>query len=342
MERGVAATFSELVIAYLFLGGAGAGALVVLSVFELEECRGSRWLPGGRETTFALPASLRFGSGRAHGSALGFREVRGCAWGACATVLGVAILCLFADLGRPDRVMGLLTSPVLTPMTVGAYALGAAMTVAAAFALVRLLDNVAIPRAVAAVGAVCGIAVGLVTAAYTGVLLASLAAVLFWQTPLLPVLFTLSALSCGTGLVCACAAFSAERCGLPRMPLAPPGLLRFDRVLIGLEVVALAAYVGWGLASEGTAPAVRALIEGELAGLFWAGVVGCGLVGACTLGVLYGRACRRTGGKDVRRPLLLWVAAALLVGGVSLRICVVGAGAFDVTQMAAASWGLAL
>lgn len=275
-------------------------------------------------------------------SALGFRETPGYAWAACAVTLGAAIACLLADVGRPDRVVNLLTSPVLTPMTVGAYALVAAAALASGFAVARLLDNVELPRMLVAAMAVIGIVVGLVTAAYTGVLLASLASVLFWQTSLLPALFVLSALSCGTGLVCACAAFASERCAAPRAPLVARGLLRFDHAVILLETATLVAYLAWGCSSEGTAAAAYALLGGELAVPFWAGVIGCGLVGAFALEVFYGRACQQTGGKDVRRPLLLWMAAALLVGGIVLRVCLVGAGAFDITQMSTASWGLTI
>ena len=40
------------------------------------------------------------------------------------------------------------------------------------------------------------------------------------------------------------------------------------------------------------------------------------------------------------RTQLLWIAALLLAGGFALRWCIVGAGAYDVTQMPEALYGL--
>lgn len=72
--------FDSLIVAYLFLGSTGGGALTVLSLLEalnsprLAACR---WL---------LPA-----------------EFFARAWAACAIVLGLSVVCLLADLGRIDR-----------------------------------------------------------------------------------------------------------------------------------------------------------------------------------------------------------------------------------------------
>lgn len=79
--------FSTLIVAYLFLGGTGGGALVVLSLLEIANVPSialRRWL---------LPS-----------------EFFARAWLACVVVLGLSVVCLLADVGRIDRAFLLFTS----------------------------------------------------------------------------------------------------------------------------------------------------------------------------------------------------------------------------------------
>ncbi|HQW36553.1 MAG TPA: hypothetical protein PKY60_14020, partial [Thermoflexales bacterium] len=65
------------------------------------------------------------------------------------------MLCLLADLGRPERLLYLLTSPEPSAIAVGAYALVLALVCAGGFSLVELLDGLRIrPAAVGGVAAV--------------------------------------------------------------------------------------------------------------------------------------------------------------------------------------------
>ena len=82
--------FDSLVIGYLFLGGAGGGALVVLAALE-----GVRSLAGRR---LGLPD-----------------EFFARAWPVSTVALAAGIVCIFADLGRPDRLFALVLSPQPTP-----------------------------------------------------------------------------------------------------------------------------------------------------------------------------------------------------------------------------------
>ena len=176
-----------------------------------------------------------------------------------------------------------------------------------------------------------GVAAGLVAVAYTGVLLQGLASVLFWQTPLLPMLFSLSSLSCGIACAFLGAAFVETRRPITR-PLARLALV--DGVLLVLEALVMAGYLAWSFAGEGTALAAQALVAGDLRWAFWGGAVLCGLAAPFAL-----ERCLTHGNS---RTQLLWIAAALLAGGFALRFCLVGAGAYDATQLPGLLFGLTI
>lgn len=310
--------FNLLTTGYLFLGGAGAGALVVLSALECANVR-RRFAPARMrsarlERAFALPDEFFARS-----------------WPVCFVALAAGMLCLLADLGRPERLLNLLTSPEPSAVAVGAYALVLALACAGAFSLIELLDGLRIrPVAVGGAAAV-GVAAGLVTVAYTGVLLQGLASVLFWRTPLLPVLFALSSLSCGVACSFLGAVFVETRRPITR-PLARLALA--DGVLVMLEALVLVGYLAWAFAGEGTASAAQSLVAGDLRWMFWGGAVLCGLVVPFAL-----ERCLTHGNS---RTQLLWIAAALLAGGFALRFCLVGAGAYDVTQLPGQLFGLTI
>ncbi|MCI8469150.1 MAG: polysulfide reductase NrfD [Eggerthellaceae bacterium] len=306
--------FNALTTGYLFLGGTGAGLCAALSALELAN---PRWrapgAPVGRVARpFALPG-----------------EFFARAWPACLVILAAAVLCLGADLGRPDRLANLFTSPAFTPMSAGAWALAAALAVAGAFSATSLLDGWEPPGLGAALVAMAGIAVGAVTAAYTGVLFEALASVEAYQTPLVPIMFTLSSLSCGLACVFVILVFTESRHAYVG---ALARLGRADTVLVAAEVVAVAVYALWLWSGAGTRLGAEALVAGDLAPLFWGGLVLAGLVAPLVLErfLTYGNA----------RTQLLWTAGCLLAGGLCLRLCAVGLAAFDVTQMPALMYGL--
>lgn len=297
--------FNALTIGYLFLGGTGAGALAVLCVLEC--ARALRW------RALAMPEEF-FARG----------------WPVCTVTLATGILCLLADLGRPDRLLHLLTSPEPSAMAVGSFALAAALVLAAAFSAFALFDTVRLPRVAVVCLAAAGVAAAGVTAAYTGVLLESLASVLLWRTPLVPALFVLSSASCGIAVAFLAASFVETRHPY-RGPLV--WLARVDGGIVLVEAGCLAVFLLLAFAGEGTVAAARALVLGELAPVFWGVLAVCGLAVPLVLERFLTHGNSRT--------QLLWIAALLLVGGFALRWCIVGAGAYDVTQMPEALYGLA-
>lgn len=349
--------FSTLTTAYLFFGGVGGGLLTVLSALELANAQ-RRFSRVDRERARTLA------DGRAHaadclgwsdadapradglvGTSARDRRIRfarspaipdaffAWAWALCLGALAVGVVCLLADLGRPDRVLQLLLSPAPSVMTVGAYSLAVALGCAALFFGASAFDGGLRRPGVARALACVGLAAGVVVALYTGVLLQSLASVLLWQTLLLPALFCASSLSCGVACALLAACFADAHgevdCLLRRLAAA-------DSLLIVLEVLCLTAYAVWAVDASGVEASVRALATGRLSLALWGGVVLCGLL----LPFVLEGAVRR--GVTGRRTALLCAALLVLAGGLSLRFVAVGAGGFDVTQMSDAVFGMAL
>lgn len=353
-----------LATSYLFLGGAGAGMLVVLCVLEClnahrrfgyatDRTRLGRTFAGRVIGPLrAEPASgwgdMRYyegGYSREDADAADARWSRRSvsrpfalpadffarSWPLCAAVLALGVLCLTADLGRPDRLLVLALPPKPSVMTVGAYALGASLLVSSAFAAGATFDGLKITPAMVYVLSAIGMATGLACVLYTGVLLSGLASVLFWQTWFLPLVFALSSLSGGVALVFLAAAFVDARQTIVR-PLV--NLARVDGGLIVLELLCLLAYVAWGVSDAGAFDSAHSLVAGELREMFWGGVVAIGLVLPFVMErfIVHGN----------RSSQLLWVAAAVLLGCFLLRVCVVGAGAYDASQVSAVSQGLSI
>lgn len=296
--------FDALIVAYLFLGGAGAGALVVLSFLEfissLKYAQASARFPWTRE----LPQK--------------FYQI---CWPLCLVVLLFSILALSFDLGRFDRLFYLVTAPSISALTIGAYGLVVAVLCSLFFFITRIFDSLDSSVYLVRVIAMIGVLVGCITALYTGVLLSSLASVLFWQTPLLPLLFLLSSLS--TGIACLFLGLSFVEARKP-FARAVIYLARIDAVLIILETLCLAAYLLMAYGAPENTPVVLAFFGGSLTVLFWGGLVGCGLVLPFVLEWFVSP-------KNYRMQVL-WIALFVLIGGLLLRICIVGAAAFDITQ----------
>lgn len=308
--------FNELTVTYLFLGGTGAGMCVVLSLLECFTARESMSVRLMSVAPYDSPLS-RFSSALALPSEFFTR-----AWPACFVLLALGVLCLLVDVGRPERLFNLLFSPQPTAMSVGSYAIAVTLLCSGAFSAMSLLDNVEPSRALSLAIAIVGVASGLVTAVYTGVLLSSLASVLAYQTPLLPALFCVSSLSCGLAGVFAALSFTEPRHPHVR-PLAV--LTLADGGLVLIETALLTLYVFWLFGSDGTASGAWALVAGDMRWLFWGGLLICGLVVPFVLErfLTHGNA----------RTQLLWIASCLLAGGLSLRICAAGLAAYDVTQI---------
>ena len=315
--------FGEFIIGYLFLGGTGAGALIVLGVNACREavCRLRLRGEGQSVGDFRTALARNFHGPGANSDAY--------AWGFCFLALALGVLVLLADLGRPDRIAQLLLTPRFSVVTVGAYALVASLVFSAIFYAESVLDTLDFSTAARLVLGVAGVASGVVTAAYTGMLLQDMVSVLFWQTPLLPALFFCSALSCGL----ACVILGRSFDDASRHPRGILGLAYVDVIAIAIESLCLIGYLVWAFSDKGTSEAAHALVSGDLCAVFWAGVVLCGLVVPFASEV---------GGVHRKRSAAMVVACIVLVGGLALRWCIVEAAAFDAVQVSDSLYGMAL
>lgn len=324
---------SALVVGYLFLGGTGAGACAVLAVLGML---------APRECVAVEPIRLH---GRMRAHAMGvrgavrvsapYRRFLGSGYAAALVALVAGAVCLLADLGRADRLLLLVVQPQPSFIAVGAWSLAALAAVALFLALVwgGMLRH-RIPLGVLRALEGASLVVAAVAMAYTGLLLGSMPSVPLWATPWLPVLFALSALSCGIALIVGAAQFSGA---FRRFKGVLRRLMLADAVVIVLEAAVAALFLAsvWDSASGATATAqvagmsLRELAAGEGAWLFWGGFVAVGLAVPLASEAVLVR---------LRRPAPLAsvaVAACVLAGGAVMRACIVGAG-----LQPAAIWGM--
>ncbi len=294
--------FGTLAVVYLFLGGAGAGAIALCSLIDLV------WVKQPFGTAAYVPGPSIDPRGRIVD--FGFLV------GLIALVMG--IVSLLFDLGRIDRALDLFLSPSPTLLTVGSYALAALALIGACLALVRFLYLPDVPRSAVVVLEGAGLVVGVAVMLYTGLLLQTIGGVAFWASPFVPVLFVLSSLSSGAALLFAVACFVEQDYASVRMLR---GLVRADAVLIVLEAVCAAAFVALAGTSEhsGIRESLFALTEGSVAAVWWFGFVACGLAAPLVIEAVSVR--------NRAAQVLLGIAAVLvLVGAFCLRFGIVEAG----------------
>ena len=304
----------DLAIAYLFLGGAGAGALVVCCLTDL------LWLkePFGRERVSRglsrWPVERLVGLSTLAGLLM---------------VIGGAV-CLTFDLGRIDRLISLLFSPPTSLMNWGSWALVALIALGSFVVAVRFLLVPAIGRGAIAAAEVVIVPVALFVMAYTGFLLQTLYGARFWGLWPVVVLFVLSSLSCGIAVPVLLQAVVGKD---EFTDVLAQVLLKVDVPVIVLEAVAAAVLLA--LAAGSRHPGIQAsfasLVQGPPAAWWWAGFAVCGLAlpFACEAASLATRV--------PEGALRLAVAAAIfvLMGGVSLRVAIADAGSFRPLELSA-------
>lgn len=324
--------FGDLVAAYLFLAGAGAGGIAAASLADLFVVRAPFGVASRGSAEDAPPAE----------------RLVTYAFAAAVGALALGAACLIADVGRADRVLALFVTPAFTLMNVGAWVLAALIAVGAALALVRFLYLPWVSRGAVVALEVVAVVLALAVAVYAGLLLQGLAGVRLWSSAWVPGLFVLSAASCGCALVAGCALFvEADRCTV----VLGRVILRVDAAVVGAEALAGALFLTGAAESDhpGVAASVESLMHGTAALPWWCGFVLCGLVAPLAIeGAFWLRERRCSGsiglgdrrssrGADIPGafsapafavpPVALAVLAALvLTGGAGLRWAVVEAG----------------
>lgn len=170
-----------------------------------------------------------------------------------------------------------------------------------------------------------GFALGVI--AYTGFLLQSAVGIPFWQSPLLPTLFILSALSGGVNVIALVSLFiHGRKVSYRERRFLSMGVI----ALLVAEGIVLTFFIGDALAGDSRSAvesaarimSAESLLHGTYAVLFWGLFVGCGLVipFLTSLGSLLVK-------KKDGHIFLLLSAFCSLIGECAFRMAIVYAGA---------------
>ena len=286
--------WGSLIAWYLFLAGAAAGAFATAAFVEAK-------YPGR----------------------VGVRKA-GRVLAPVMMAVGLVMLMIDAEAGlhNPMRFFGLVMNPG-SVMTLGVYVICGFMPVVIAAAALELLGR-AVPKWLSVLGALLSFGV----AAYTGFLLGVVEAYPLWNNAALPVLFAISAFS--TGIAAATlGSLAFDRRGAE-------GLDQVKGIHFGLIVAELCVLLIMMLVmgSGSAAPAVRSILFGEFAALFWGAVVVVGLLVPLVIEGLHlfarnkARECGcgcGCGDAQVAKVSLTEIVAevCVLIGGFSLRYLIV-------------------
>ncbi len=313
------------IIGYLFLAGLGAGALAVSGIVVL-------WGPSGEfRHRAALIARL------------------GALIGPLPVMVGTSLLIF--ELGRPFRALNLLTSNVWfmafnpSPMNWGSWFILLFCIFATVYALCfipwKALLRGELGERLEARGervrspmAVICVPLAIAMAIYTAILLAAVPARPLWHTPVLWLLFTVSALSTGLSAIILVQRFMFRKHGAARREdrtyrVTEYYLVSMKVLLIIAEVVVIALFFMFAHMTINSASfAVQSLLPGgELATAFWVGVILVGLVAPAFIEGFY---LLRTAvlGHEFEWPYVINVSApiAILFGGLMLRYVIVVGG----------------
>ncbi|MDR2108290.1 MAG: polysulfide reductase NrfD [Coriobacteriales bacterium] len=310
---------------YLFLGGLGGGILFLAGLFDVLS-----------PLLVNLPVEQLFGNGLYGHVSIEGLEVPGSgsvlAFGVLVGVacLGLGSFLLIFELGQPKVFLRVFLSGTAI-IKYGACLLVVAMGFGFVYFLFFLPAewNLFFYSWIWLRDLSCVLMMlfGLGVTVYTGVFLASMKSKAFWNTPALPVLFTISALSTGSALLAAVAglwpmpadlsiSFLGQAAALPSYAIKE-GLVEhlhlIDSILVIAEIIVLLVYVLMLRAAGSVTAKAVALkwLQGGFAPLFWGGMIALSLL---TPFLLY-----RLGG-----PGAEFIAPVLvLAGGLLLRFMVV-------------------
>jgi len=288
---------------YLYLAGMGAGAYIIGSFlgwlgYSLASARSL--------VLFGVPLTLT------HAAFL---------WGPILVATGAPFLIL--DLGKKHKFFSACLNPRTSWVARGFIILSTFIVLGLVILAVSVLSpGESKPQSVLWF-VLEGISVlfAFATAIYTGVLLKSMRYTPIWNTPFLPTLFLVSALSTGSMVI----VLSVMSYGLfassgdSLLPLIH-GVIRVEQILILMEGLVLAVYL-WAVyrkRDQGKG-SVHLLLFGDLKWLFWGGIVALGFFFPIILEVLYSR----LPGYPI---LLVLTGVFLLCGGFFLRSGVLAAG----------------
>ncbi len=176
-----------------------------------------------------------------------------------------------------------------------------------------------------------GIPISLLVGIYTGVLLGVLVARPFWNNPMLPMLFLVSALKTGTASICFIGCFIKSLGGMSREEVETNKFMihSIDFVLMILSLIAVTLFI-FGLYSSprSSVEAAKLIMGGDFTFTFWVLVVGLGMIFPLSLEIyeLMPHFIKNVPLRQHNPWLSGAVATSVLTGGFLLRHLVVYAG----------------
>ncbi len=311
---GAELTWGMPVILYLFLAGLGAGIVTVSSSVLL---RGGGGGFGGGHFTLARYGALI---------------------GPIPVIVGTGFIVL--ELGRPFRALNLFKVINLSPMSVGSWLLLLFIFLSIFYALAFLptfmpqferLSNRLDPvrKALAWVNVPLGISV----AVYTGILLGAMPSRPLWNSPILALLFMISALSTGVATIILVRTIfhrkGSDSAVEQQFHDSAYLLTATDVMLIGFELMVIFLFVMFAHLTIGNVKyAVSVILPGgEMALMFWVWVVLVGLLMPALVELVY-VVPKLLYHRDYAAPkgVEIVVSTAVLIGGFMLRYVIVIAG----------------
>lgn len=303
------------VIGYLFLAGVGAGALTISASIFLRggDIQRGLHVETARYGAFLAPLPIAIGAG-----------------------LLVFELGSF-QVGDWLKWLNLYKTINLSPMSVGTWLLTVTILISIAYAYTfirnapRLSTEQRYPLRRKLAWA--AIPFGVATAIYTGVLLGAMPSRPFWNSPILALLFLVSALSTGiAGMLLLRAIFGGKHdAGEKGEHFQRTGYLltASDAMLIGFEIVIVFLFIMYAYLTVGAVEtAMGVILSGnDLSLLFWVGFVLIGLV-LPALVELYYVVPKLVYRREFAFPrgMEVGVSVVVLLGGFILRYVVVVAG----------------
>lgn len=276
---------SSYIAWYLFFAGAGGGAFLLGSCIDFSLRISDRaWLRTASSVTDA-----------------------GLLAGPVLVALGSVFLLL--DLGAPDQAFRLLFAPTGSLLSVGAWALALFCVTAFASFLLGFADGGSSVRIVETVLSVVATFLAAFVVLYAGVFLSLYPTVPFLNTPLVPIVFVVSALATGAAALTVIDFFWPSHDGALEGFSA---LVKLDIVLVAIEGLAVAVLVAASFSSgPAAAHSASELLSGGTAMLFWVGVVLAGIVVPLSVDAEFLR--------SANSAVLVVGAASTLLGGACLR-----------------------
>ncbi|MFC2072223.1 NrfD/PsrC family molybdoenzyme membrane anchor subunit [Chloroflexota bacterium] len=244
-------------------------------------------------------------------------------WGPILVTIGAPFLIL--KLGIKRRFLNTILNPKTSWLSRGFYVLSLCSIVGLAIFGISILPllgiNISNWSSILLILDIVGFTLALAVAIYQGILVQSVRYVPFWNTSLLPVLFTVSALSTGAmGIILSVLVYSI---------ITPSGgypahliniLLHTEQALILIEVFVLGLYLFLRYKGEEEGKSsVRLLLSGDMKFVFWIGIIISGFLLPLILEGIYSLF-------HEYHFLLFITGAFLLMGGFFLRYGVVYAG----------------